>query len=76
MGKIECPSCGATGLYKGICEPARTAVVCARCQGTGCTEPVSMSERVIPFTGRKKKPDISYVMVGVQSFYEKWPSST
>ncbi len=33
--KMECRSCGATGLYKGFAEPKGTAVVCANCGGKG-----------------------------------------
>ncbi len=33
--KIECRSCGATGLYKGFAEPKGTAVICSTCGGKG-----------------------------------------
>jgi hypothetical protein len=35
--QIECVDCGGTGLYCGMCEPEGTAVVCLRCDGTGCS---------------------------------------
>lgn len=33
--KIECSSCDATGLYKGMGEGGKSAVVCHYCDGTG-----------------------------------------
>lgn len=33
--KIECSSCDATGLYKGMGEGGKSAVVCYTCDGTG-----------------------------------------
>jgi hypothetical protein len=52
----ECSSCGGTGLYSGMCEGPGIAVVCLRCEGTGC-------EKVYyrPFAGRKKKKGIKVV---------------
>jgi len=32
----ECPHCGGTGLYVGMGERNGAAVVCYRCEGTGC----------------------------------------
>jgi hypothetical protein len=54
--KVECGACGGTGLYKGFAEPPETAVVCARCGGTG------QGSGTKPFTGRKRKPGIKWVM--------------
>lgn len=36
--KVECSSCGCTGLYSGLSEPKGTAVICCECGGTGCKE--------------------------------------
>lgn len=54
--KIECSSCGGTGLYAGFAEPQGEAVVCLRCSGTGWEE---FSYK--PFTTRKPRSDIKYV---------------
>ena len=35
---IECSDCAATGLYQGFCEGKDEAVVCVRCDGTGCVQ--------------------------------------
>lgn len=32
---IECTSCKGTGLYEGMAEGPRTAVICTTCKGTG-----------------------------------------
>jgi len=55
--KVECHSCGGTGLYKGFAEPPETAVVCHSCGGSGC-EILSGT----PFTHRKHKRGIRWVM--------------
>lgn len=36
--KAECQDCRATGLYSGFAEPKGTAVICHKCDGTGCVE--------------------------------------
>ena len=36
--KAECEACGATGLYCGFMEAKGEAVVCVRCDGTGCAK--------------------------------------
>lgn len=34
--KAVCTDCGGSGLYCGFMEAPGEAVVCVRCQGTGC----------------------------------------
>lgn len=53
---IECPSCKGTGLYRGMAERDKCAVVCSTCKGTGKTE-YSYNE----FTGRKIQKDVKRV---------------
>lgn len=53
---IECPSCNGTGLYKGMAERDKCAVVCHNCKGSGKTE-YSYND----FTGRKVREDIDRV---------------
>jgi len=53
---IECESCSGTGLYSGMCEAKGIAVVCVRCDGTGCQK-----FSYIPFTCRKGKRGIHTV---------------
>jgi hypothetical protein len=81
----ECPSCGATGLYKGFAEPEGHAVICHTCGGGGGSKTGTK-----PFTGRKRKPGIRRVLtdgglwftrtgntpsIPVEEFYEKVPES-
>lgn len=54
--KIECAECRGTGLYSGMGEDERSAVVCGRCEGTG-QEEFKYNE----FTGRKPKPSVEWV---------------
>lgn len=54
--KAECSACGGTGVYSGMCEPEGTAVVCIRCNGTGCEE-----IRYRPFEQRKMRRGIHTV---------------
>lgn len=51
-----CDSCGATGLYSGMCEGPGRAVVCLDCGGTGCQE---IEYR--PYEGRKRKRGIRII---------------
>ena len=46
--KTECEACGGTGVYSGMCEAEGEAVVCLRCNGTGCD-----TLRYRPFVKRK-----------------------
>jgi hypothetical protein len=61
--KVECDSCGGTGLYCGICEPKGAAVVCLGCDGTGCRE-----IQYEPFTVRKERKGIRTVQRSRGSF--------
>lgn len=54
--KIACPSCGATGLYKGFAEVPGEAVVCLGCSGKGWKW-----FEYQPFEGRKKKNGIQVI---------------
>lgn len=54
--KTECPSCGGTGLYRGMAEPEGVAVVCLTCNGSGCKELT-----YTPFTARKRRGDVREV---------------
>lgn len=60
--KVECPACGATGLYKGFAEPPGTAVICNRCDGKGYYEAVAVTADAKIFSGRKKKPGVTKVI--------------
>lgn len=51
--EIECQSCDGTGLYRGMCEDGKCAVVCGKCNGTGKTE-----FHYEPFKRRKIKPNV------------------
>jgi len=55
--KVECGSCGGTGLYCGFAEKKGTAVVCLSCGGSGCVE-ISFT----PFVKRKGKRGIHIVI--------------
>jgi len=52
----ECDACAGTGLYSGFAEPAGVAVVCLRCDGTGCAKVTYK-----PFSGRKARRGIKTV---------------
>lgn len=54
--KAECSACRGTGLYRGMAESAGTAVVCLRCDGTGCEE-----IQYRPFSGRNRRNDVERV---------------
>ncbi len=47
--KVECSTCGGTGIYHGFAEPEGVGVVCLTCVGTGEAE-----LKYTPFTGRKE----------------------
>ena len=54
--KTECGSCQGTGVFCGMAEPKGVGVVCLNCKGTGCRE-----IKYTPFTGRKRRDDVSQV---------------
>jgi hypothetical protein len=58
--KIECKSCGGTGVYRGIAEGNGAAVVCNRCKGTGCE---NYHFEYKEFTGRKTIKDVERVFI-------------
>jgi hypothetical protein len=63
VAETECAACGGTGLYKGMAEPARTAVVCLDCKGTGCKR-ISYK----PFVTRKEREGIEWVKNSAGTF--------
>ena len=54
--RVDCESCGATGLYRGFAEPEGTAVVCLTCNGEGFRDVTYKT-----FTGRKERRGIKTV---------------
>lgn len=56
--KIICPSCKGTGVYRGMAEGAGTAVVCYKCNGSGCYDYKYTYEE---FTERKLRDDVKRV---------------
>jgi hypothetical protein len=61
--KVECRSCGSTGVYSGFCEPKGTAVVCGTCGGSGCE-----TIRYKPFEKRRRRRGIKTVSQSRGSF--------
>ena len=61
--KAECEACSGTGLYVGMCEKKGTAVVCIRCNGSGC-----QVIKYKPFERRKGKQGIEMVYRSRGSF--------
>jgi len=59
----ECDSCGGTGVYHGFCEAEGEAVVCLRCDGTGCAKIYYM-----PFTKRKNRRGINTIRLSRGGF--------
>jgi DnaJ-class molecular chaperone len=54
--RAVCSACDGTGLYRGFAEAKGEAVVCLRCQGTGC-EDITYT----PFIKRKERSDVHMV---------------
>lgn len=54
--RVECKACKGTGLYSGMAEQGRTAVVCRDCKGTG-----AYTYTGTEFTERKERDDIDKV---------------
>jgi len=54
----KCPSCDGTGLYVGMGEHSGAAVVCHKCNGTGCHRFVHEFEE---FSTLKERPGIKRV---------------
>jgi hypothetical protein len=61
--KVECSSCGASGVYRGFAEPQGVGVVCLNCNGTGC-----QTINYKPFTGLKRRTGIQTVQLSRGSF--------
>lgn len=56
---VECPDCGATGLYSGFMEAPGDFVVCTACAGRGW-----VAYRVRPFTRRNGRRGVKRVRYG------------
>ena len=56
--KIECQSCGGSGIYSGIGERDGAAVICYTCKGTGCED---YYFEYNDFIERKKKKGVKRV---------------
>lgn len=56
--KIECTSCGGTGVYCGCAEPKGTAVICLYCDGKGYKETDCTCVKHIPFINRKVREGV------------------
>ena len=56
--EVECGDCRGTGIYHGFAEPKGVGVVCLHCDGTGKAQIT-----YTPFTGRKRRSDISTVQL-------------
>jgi hypothetical protein len=55
----ECKDCKGTGLYRGMAERGKVAVVCRSCDGTGrCVHRFEYTE----FTGRKESIGVYHVV--------------
>ena len=57
--KINCKSCGGTGLYIGMAERNGAAAVCSTCSGTGYTD-----FNYTPFTKKETRKDVKRVFEG------------
>ncbi len=55
----KCDSCGGTGVYQGLAEGGKLAVVCSRCKGTGKRVYVLEWE---DFVGRQKRKNVTWVL--------------
>jgi len=58
--KIECQSCGGTGVYRGMGERDGAAVVCYHCNGTGCED---FHFEYTDFVKRKVIKDVKRVFI-------------
>jgi DnaJ-class molecular chaperone len=75
MFKVECGSCGGTGLYKGFAEPEGYAVICRNCGGKGYTEATHVSSEAKIFERRKRKNGIRYVMTDGGAWFVRGAAS-
>jgi hypothetical protein len=57
--EIECQTCKGSGLYQGLAERGKSAVVCNKCQGSG-KDKFFYNE----FTGRKTLSNVERVFAG------------
>lgn len=63
--QAECRDCEGTGIYRGFAEPKGVGVVCLGCNGTGM-----QTVKYRPFTGRKKRKDVTTVRRSAGSFID------
>ena len=61
--KIECTSCGGTGVFQGAGERDGAYLVCKSCKGTGC-----ITYYYKEFTGRKTANDCKRVYTGSMGY--------
>jgi len=53
----DCPSCHATGVYRGTMEPEGVGVICSLCKGSG-----KVQSQIYPlFSGCRRRDDITLV---------------
>ena len=63
--EVECPHCGATGLYVGFAEQDGAAVECMFCKGSGkLSVPNEEANSYTSFTGRKALVGVERVYIG------------
>jgi len=54
--EVDCPTCHASGIYRGLTTPPLIGEVCKKCKGTG-----KEVFEYTPFTGRKIREGIQVV---------------
>jgi hypothetical protein len=59
--KVNCDSCGGSGLYQGMGEGGKSAVICQTCSGKGWVYPSSLGKKYKLFTKRVIKKNIERV---------------
>ena len=59
---VNCPSCNATGIYKGHAEGRGIGVVCLTCDGKGYIQKEVLGDYKF-YIGRKKRKDVDAVFL-------------
>jgi hypothetical protein len=54
--EAQCNACAGTGVYCGFAEPKGTGVACLKCGSSG-----KVLIEYIPFTGRKRRDDVTTI---------------
>lgn len=62
--KVNCDSCGGTGLYRGMAEGGKSAVVCHSCNGQGWMMAREAGKEYRVFTERRHMPNCKRVYLG------------